>query len=58
MPCVSSSATTKISWRAGSMTGVPVIPTLGEMLPHGRAPAGTGCPMRDHSTEPVAGDSA
>ena len=33
--CTSSSATTKISPRAGSMTGVPVMPTVGVMSPQG-----------------------
>jgi hypothetical protein len=58
-PRVSSSATTKISPRAGSMTGVPVIPTVGVMSPQGSEPAGTGVPRcLDQITAPVAADSA
>jgi hypothetical protein len=56
---VNSSATTKISCLAGSITGVPVIPTVGVMLPHPSELAGTGVPIcRDHRTAPVAADSA
>ncbi len=58
-PRTSSSATTKISRRAGSMTGVPVIPAVGAMSPQGSELAGTGgARCRDHATCPVAGDSA
>ena len=54
LPLTSSSATTKISERASSITGVPVIPTVGEMSPQGSDPEGTGVPRWvDHSTEPV-----
>ncbi len=43
----------------GSITGVPVIPTVGEMLPQGSDPEGTGVPRwRDHSTAPLAADRA
>jgi hypothetical protein len=37
-----SSATTKISEREASMTGVEVMPTVGEMSPQGRSAASTG----------------
>ena len=58
-PRTSSSATTKISFRDGSITGVPVIPTVGVMSPHGRPPAGTGLARcDDQSTAPVAAESA
>ena len=58
-PFTSSSATTKISSRDGSMTGVPVIPTVGVMSPHGRSVAGTGVPRCvDHATAPVLADRA
>ena len=54
-----SSATTKISWRVGSITGVPVMPTLGDMSPQGSDPAGTGLPRcADQMTAPLAADSA
>ena len=39
-PFTRSSATTKISPRAGSITGVPVIPTVGLMSPQGSDDAG------------------
>ena len=53
-PPLSSSATAKISPRAGSITGVPVMPTVGLMLPHGRLPDGTGVPTwADHRMAPV-----
>jgi len=41
------------------MTGVPVIPRVGEMSPHGRDPEGTGVPTcDDQTTAPVAEESA
>ncbi len=41
------------------MTGVPVIPTVGEMSPQGRDSDGTGAPTCvDQTTAPVADDSA
>ena len=50
-----SSATTKISERAGSMTGVPVMPTVGAMSPQGRAAAVTGVARWfDHRTVPLS----
>ncbi len=59
LPLTSSSATTKISDRVPSITGVPVMPTVGEMSPQGSDPAGTGVPTWfDHSTAPVVADSA
>ena len=58
-PAVSSSAITKISFRDRSMTGVPVMPTVGMMSPQGSDPAGTGAPRwADQVTAPVAADSA
>ena len=58
-PLLSSSATAKISPRAVSITGVPVMPTVGPMLPHGRAPDGTGVPTcDDHRIAPVLAASA
>ena len=57
-PSTSSSATTKISRRAVSITGVPVMPTVGLMSPHGSSEAGTGLARWvDHTTAPVAEDS-
>ncbi len=54
-----SSATTKISFLAGSITGVPVIPATGLMSPHGSEPDCTGLPRcTDQSTLPVAAASA
>ena len=42
-----------------STTGVPVMPTVGEMSPQGRDPDGTGVPTwLDHSTAPVVVDNA
>ncbi len=41
-PLTSSSATTNTSARVSSITGVPVMPTLGVMLPHGSDPDGHG----------------
>jgi hypothetical protein len=59
VPFTSSSATTKISDRAVSITGVPVIPTLGVISPHGSEVAGTGVPIcEDQMTEPVEDDNA
>ena len=59
LPLTSSSATTKSSERASSITGVPVIPTLGEMLPQGSDPEGTGVPRwLDHSTVPFVAERA
>ncbi len=59
LPLTSSSATTKTSARASSITGVPVIPTVGEMSPQGSDREGTGVPRWvDHSTEPVVAESA
>ena len=41
------------------MTGVPVMPTVGAMFPHGSAAAGTGAATRrDQTTRPVAAESA
>ena len=41
------------------MTGVPVMPTVGSMLPQGSDPAGTGWPRcADQTTAPLAADSA
>ena len=58
-PATSSSATAKISPRAASMTGVPVMPTDGLMSPQGRSPDGTGVPTWvDQSTAPVSAASA
>jgi hypothetical protein len=58
-PPVRTSATTKISFRAWSITGVPVMPTVGEMSPHGSDPEGTGLARcTDQATAPVAADSA
>lgn len=54
-----SSATTKTSEVAGSMTGVDVMPTFGVMSPHGNIPDGTGEPtVVDQAIEPVAACSA
>ena len=40
--------------RVSSITGVPVMPTVGEMSPQGSEPGGTGVPRWvDHSTAPV-----
>jgi hypothetical protein len=56
---VDTSATTKISCRVGSMTGVPVIPTVGPMLPQGSADAATGVARWfDHTTAPVEAERA
>ena len=58
-PFTCSSATTKISPRAGSMTGVPVMPTVGPMSPQGSDDAGTGVARcLDQMTAPVLADSA
>ena len=58
-PFTSSSATAKISDRPGSITGVPVIPTVGEMSPHGSDREGTGvATWVDQTTAPVVADSA
>ena len=58
-PPNSSSATAKISPRAGSMTGVPVMPTVGRMSPQGSSDDGTGlATWVDHTTAPVAAASA
>ena len=41
------------------MTGVPVIPTVGSMFPHGRSADGTGWPRRvDHTSAPLVADRA
>ena len=59
IPPTISSATTKISFLAGSITGVPVIPATGLMSPHGSEPAGTGLPTcADQAILPVAAVSA
>ena len=56
---LSSSATAKISPRATSSTGVPVMPTVGLISPHGRSPEGTGVPTwLDHRTAPVLAANA
>ena len=50
-------ATTKISERAVSMTGVPVMPTVGWMLPHspGTVDGSSGVPRwLDQSTRPLS----
>ncbi len=48
------SATTKTSLLAGSITGVEVIPTDGEISPHGSSLAGTGVPtLTCHTCAPV-----
>ncbi len=53
------SATTKIVPVTTSSTGVLVIPTVGEMSPHGRSPDGTGVARcRDHMIAPVTPFSA
>ena len=58
-PFTSSSATTKISPRAGSITGVPVIPSVGLMSPQGSDDAGTGVARcLDQMTAPESADSA
>ena len=58
-PATSSSATAKISPRAASTTGVPVMPTFGLMSPQGRSPDGTGVPTWVcHNTAPVLAASA
>ena len=58
-PFTSSSATTKISLLDGSITGVPVIPTVGLMSPQGRSDAGTGVARCCcHWTWPVEADRA
>ena len=58
-PSLSLSATTKISFRDRSMTGVPVMPAVGVISPQGSDPAGTGLPSWvDQVTAPVAADSA
>ena len=58
-PPVISSATTNSSPRAVSITGVPVIPTVGAMSPQGSEPAGTGWPtVFDQTTAPVVAESA
>src|ERR1700689_2044618 len=44
---------------AGSITGVPTIPTVGVMSPQGSAAEGTGVPtLFSHTTAPVAASSA
>ena len=59
VPPLSSSATAKISPRAVSITGVPVMPTVGPMSPQGRSPDGTGVPTwADHRMAPVLAASA
>ena len=59
LPPAISSATTKISFRAGSITGVPVMPATGLMSPQGSEPACTGRPRcTDQATWPVAAVSA
>ena len=58
-PLTSSSATAKISPRAASTTGVPVMPTCGSMFPQGRSSDGTAVPTWvDHRTAPVLAASA
>ncbi len=59
LPFTSSSATTKTSARVSSITGVPVMPTVGEMSPQGSDADGTGVPRWvDQTTEPVVADRA
>ena len=59
VPARNSSATTKSSDRAGSITGVPVMPTVGVMSPQGRSPLGTGTARWvDQTTAPVAAERA
>ena len=60
LPLTSTSATAKISWRAGSMTGVPVMPTFGWMSEHSRCvEAYNAVPsLADQAILPVAADSA
>ena len=54
-----TSATAKISPLAMSTTGVPVMPTVGEMSPHGSEEEGTGVPtLLDHKMAPVFAASA
>jgi hypothetical protein len=49
----------KISDLAGSMTGVPVMPTVGLMSPQGSDPEVTGVPRcTDQITAPVEGSRA
>ena len=59
LPFTTLSATTKISFLDGSITGVPEIPTDGEMSPQGSLDEGTALPTcRDQTTLPVEDDSA
>ncbi len=54
-----SSATTKISPNAESMTGVPVMPTVGLTSPHPSLFAGTGVArFTRHKTVPLSAASA
>src|ERR1700722_9193469 len=58
-PFTNSSAITKISFLDWSITGVPVIPTVGEISPQGSDDAGTAGPTWvDQTTAPVEEDSA
>jgi hypothetical protein len=59
LPLIISSATTKTSPRAASSTGVPVIPTVGEMSPQGSDPDGTGVARcEDHAILPLVAERA
>ncbi len=58
-PLSSSSATTNTSPRATSSTGVPVIPTVGEMSPQGSDDEGTGVARcDDQSIAPLVPERA
>ena len=58
-PLIISSATTNTSPRAVSSTGVPVIPTVGEMSPQGSEADGTGVARCvDQATVPLVADRA
>ena len=55
----SVSATTNTRFVPGSITGVDVMPTVGEMSPHGSCEEGTGVPaLTCHTTCPVVSFSA
>ena len=51
-------ATANTSWRAGSITGVDVIPSVGVMSPHGRVDDCTGAPRGSTSGSCRCGRSA
>ena len=58
-PLTSSSATTNTSARVSSITGVPVMPTVGEMSPQGSMLDGTAVPTWvAQTTDPVVADRA